>query len=242
MPEIADLKNVHKGERCFVFGTGPSVNDCNLEKILDEPIFAVNKFYMHPLWEKFKKVYYVDISGVSWLGGTYNQWKLEKVLKNKNALYFFQNTHRSLHELYNIFPEDKRYYINLFQRKKVFNGDYIWDLTIGSAFANTGVIEGAMAIAQWMGFKDIYILGCDSTSYFDENNKLKDDLYFFDWKLLPEQYWTPPTKDNLTDSDRMVNSWKNLYRLFKEKGINIYNLAKKSEGISFIPRVNFDEL
>ena len=44
---IAALKDIHKGERCFIIGNGPSLNKLDLSKIKDEYTFGVNAIYLN---------------------------------------------------------------------------------------------------------------------------------------------------------------------------------------------------
>jgi len=39
------FKDIHRGERCFIIGTGPSLNQTNLSLLKDEITFGVNTLY-----------------------------------------------------------------------------------------------------------------------------------------------------------------------------------------------------
>ena len=41
------LKNKHKGERCFILGSSPSIKDEDLKPLKNEIVFALNNFYVH---------------------------------------------------------------------------------------------------------------------------------------------------------------------------------------------------
>lgn len=49
-PETADrlwrFRNIHKGERCFIMGNGPSLNRTDLSKLADEAVFACNSAFL----------------------------------------------------------------------------------------------------------------------------------------------------------------------------------------------------
>ncbi len=49
---LQKYENIHKGERCFIVGTGPSLKGADLELIKNEIIFGVNALC---LWKKFSK-------------------------------------------------------------------------------------------------------------------------------------------------------------------------------------------
>jgi len=42
-----ELKDKHKGGRCFMLGSGPSIKDENLKPLKNEIVFALNNFYVH---------------------------------------------------------------------------------------------------------------------------------------------------------------------------------------------------
>lgn len=56
--EIADFKDKHKGERCFVLGCGPSLRHTNLDLIADEISFAMNNICLIYPQTKWRPTYY----------------------------------------------------------------------------------------------------------------------------------------------------------------------------------------
>ena len=47
-------RNKHKGERCFILGSGPSVSLEDLKPLRDEALIALNSFYVH---HDYKKIF-----------------------------------------------------------------------------------------------------------------------------------------------------------------------------------------
>lgn len=43
---LAALKDVHKGERCFIIGNGPSLKETDISKLKDEFTFGMNRVYL----------------------------------------------------------------------------------------------------------------------------------------------------------------------------------------------------
>src|SRR5512139_2649265 len=43
---MAEYYNIHRGERCFIIGNGPSLNDTDLSKLKDEFTFGMNRIYL----------------------------------------------------------------------------------------------------------------------------------------------------------------------------------------------------
>lgn len=51
--------NLHKGDRCFILCTGPSINKQNLKPLKDEYCIAVSHFYLHKDYRYIKPHYHV---------------------------------------------------------------------------------------------------------------------------------------------------------------------------------------
>lgn len=48
---LAALKNIHKGERCFIIGNGPSLKNTDVSKLKNEYTFGMNRIYLtFPEW------------------------------------------------------------------------------------------------------------------------------------------------------------------------------------------------
>lgn len=220
MSNIKELKNTHIGERCFVIGNGPSVNDYDFSKLLNENIIVTNCFHQHKLWPKFKNIYHVELNGAFRLHPEVTKWKVNNLLKNKNATYILRMKFKSIWDNLPI-PEERKYYLKLQKPQTVVDGEYHWDISDYSLWANTGVIEGSMALAQYMGFKTIYLIGCDVSGFKERGG------YFYDWKKTPSVYH--PRKSDKNDFENMKKSWITISKKFKEKNINVYNLSEFSK-------------
>ena len=46
MDRLAELKNVHKGQRAFIIGNGPSLKQIDLHKLKGEFTFGLNRIYL----------------------------------------------------------------------------------------------------------------------------------------------------------------------------------------------------
>jgi len=59
---LAELKDKHKGERCFIIGNGPSLKNTDVSKLKDEYTFGMNRIYLaFPEWG-FKTSYFVSVN------------------------------------------------------------------------------------------------------------------------------------------------------------------------------------
>jgi len=236
---LNELKDIHKGEKCWIIGNGPSIKNYDLSKIKDEYVFVCNDFHMHDIWKELEHPYYFESSRVSFITGNFNQWKLNRLLSNNNAKFFYRVTFRELNELFEYIPKDRVYYMRLTNDKKVYKRNFEWNVNKEFIFANSVLITFAFPIACWMGFKDIYLLGCDHTNYFNSEGE-GNNAYFYDWTNMPIQFWPNPDDDNV-DHTNMLNSWKYISEIIKPKGINIYN-ASDSGRLDVFPRVKYEDI
>lgn len=61
---LAALKDVHKGERCFVIGNGPSLKYTDVSKLKNEHTFGMNRIYLaFPDWG-FRTSYLVSVNNL----------------------------------------------------------------------------------------------------------------------------------------------------------------------------------
>jgi len=237
MGNIINLRDSHVGKRCFVLGNGPSLADHDLTHLVDEHVFCSNRFFLHETWPLLKNVFWFDLCGASFtienMKPVYNSFALEHILKNPNAKFVFSTSWLPFFKGCDSFPIDRTYYLRLRRDHFVGNGEFQWDISRGSYFASTTTIEGLMALAQYMGFKEIYLLGCDNTGY------VKGNEYFYKTDALPQVY-QPKYGDN-PDYDDMYNSWITVSKLFPERGIKIYNASDKGK-LDMFERVNYEAL
>ena len=55
----SEFKNVHKGKRCFIIATGPSIASQNLLPLKNELCISVSQFYLHPGFSEIKPFYHI---------------------------------------------------------------------------------------------------------------------------------------------------------------------------------------
>jgi len=78
--KIKSLKECHKGERCFIIGSGPSISKMDLTLLKNEITFAHNAFYLIAEKVGFLPTYYV----------VEDQFPAEDNAKEINALHYTQ--------------------------------------------------------------------------------------------------------------------------------------------------------
>jgi len=155
------FKDKHKGERCFIVGNGPSLLKQDLSYLENETVFCVNYMYKSDLIDVLKPTYYcvVDSSVLK-----SDDFLPDLLSKTDCDAYFF--SWRFLSYLTN--PQvdniDKQrmhfaYAKHMPSRWSVRTNMH----TFASAFIN--VICSTIMTALYMGFAEIYLLGCDFNQF-----------------------------------------------------------------------------
>ena len=189
------LENIHKGKRCFIIGTGLSVNDIELSKLAEEYTFGGNFIIYHPDFHKLNLKFYVSPPSTStlkyisskevpvdsnifseedmkvWLDNEailstysvdpYKYFSQIDVNLNNNTLLFFGAGSKKFIEKNNIFKDKDIFYLKPY--KSVLSAkDQIIDLSKRITFFQNVVLM-MLAIAMYMGFEEIFIVGNDYT-------------------------------------------------------------------------------
>lgn len=251
---------LHKGERCFILATGPSISRQDLTPLAKEICISVSEFYLHPNFKTISPRYHVEAP-------MHNPFKFEVVEKslsncnlhhNKTTHLFLGNSSyeysfsRYITNNPNMLKNNKNY-INYQGAPELdeynYQNDALWDIS-KAPFAPKTVVYSAIQVAAYMGFSEIYLLGCDHDylkRYFDGTFGCS---HFYDEarSALSEsavnsvEYLDAFTLENWFQEYH--SRWKQ-YRLMNEhlkhKGQLIYN-ATDGGMLDVFPRVKLDEI
>ena len=187
------LKDIHRGKRCFVFGTGLSVNNIDMSLLTQEYSFGSNFLNYHKDFQKLNVNFYASVSPPSvlrnvHLKATYTDstiysakdvavWLDEKITLvtysidpevffpkidsdlNKDVLLFFGADCRKSFEKKGLFRDKQVFYLK--PLKPVLEAEeQCIDLTKRITF-HQNVVLFMLAVAVYMGFEEIYLVGND---------------------------------------------------------------------------------
>ena len=252
------FKDLHAGERCFILATGPSILKQDLIKLKDEICFSVGQFYLHPDCKIIKPSYHVEAP-------IHEPFDFEYHKK------FFPEVTKSLSEDVEIFLGISKYkysfekYLNqnnldAFQKNINYinysgtmqldegncNNSDTWDIT-KTPFLPRTVVYTAIQIAVFMGFSEIYLLGCDHDYLKLYFNSSLDEHHFYKQKdsLLHSTGHEDLAGIKLEQWFReYYYRWKQ-YRIMSEclasSGQRIFN-ATEGGILDVFPRINFENL
>ena len=155
---IRALKDIHKNERCFIIGTGPSLNETPLSLIKDEILFGVNTLYngfekwdIYPQYYAFgdpltfdthyKNILTLDTTLFIGDGG------LDKFLKHSECYsQLCKNPPLLIPNLGWMWDDEN---------------NFSEDLTIGAFNGDTILVDICLQVSFYMGFSEVYLLGMD---------------------------------------------------------------------------------
>jgi Protein of unknown function DUF115 len=247
-----ELRDRHKGERCFILATGPSIREENLTGLKDELCIGVSQFFLHPDIQIINPKYHVLAPNHP----PFNFNDLSKIFEglsksySQNMNYFFSHTNYE-YSIYNFlqkFPQYQNkniYYINYANsqqlNEKNYQNESLWDIS-KSPFVLRTVIYTAIQVALYMGCQKIYLLGCDH-DYLQDMNRVTNHHFYKE-------------EDGISDVEHLSSfttekwfgeyyfRWQQ-YRLMREyaqtKGCKIFN-ATQGGMLDVFPRVQLKDI
>jgi hypothetical protein len=142
---MAQYRNIHKGERCFIIGNGPSLKQTDLTKLKGEYTFGMNRIYLLFPELGFTTSYFVSI----------NDLVIEQCADEIAALPIpkFIAWHSNRH--FQRFPQDMVFLYTTYTGPR-FSKDMTGRIWEGATVTNV-----ALQLAFYMGFEKVILIGVD---------------------------------------------------------------------------------
>lgn len=238
-------KNIHEGERLFLLGTAPSINQIDLCKLADERTMVVSNFYMHkdysiikPDYYCFAQFTYTDILNDQF----YLQWIREIAEHSGSPQFFFNITEKRLIEKCDSFSDKDVNYVFLEGLNSYYEDI---DLTKKIRMGNSVPID-CLQIAIYMGFQEIYLLGIEHSIILSGNYN-----YFYHRKDNMVGDKDPHHGKNgeatrtfgemLPGTYILWEQYKQLKRIAEKQNIKIFN-ANPEGLLDVFEKVNYNQL
>jgi hypothetical protein len=225
------FKNKHKGERCFILGLGPSLKNVDLGSLKNETLFAVNSYYLFDTEKTLRPKYYFM------LDSKFRNELFDEVLSANEAFpdaAFFYNIRQKKHNKKMLRGRKKNSHY-LYSRY-IPHGNFVRYKAHKNTTMGMNVVHGCIQTALYMGFKEIYLLGCDFnyivTDFKQEHcysGEADDGLIGKDKETL---------SDSLQYLSAMLKHHNALDKCANKKGSRIFNLTPGS----FIKSYEFKNL
>ncbi len=216
---IKQFCNIHKGKRCFIIATGPSLTISDLEKLDNEYTFGMNSIAMICDKTNWKPTYY----GIQ---DEYVYRNIESSIKNCGFKNIFVGSN-----LIKFFDIPQSFYVfpfNILKHKfpnaKLFT-KFSKDCSL-TVYDGYSITYSLIQLAVYMGFTEIYLLGADC-SY---NGKKQ---HFIEHGVIDK------TADKA--GDRMRFAYREAKKYADNNGIKIYNATRGGE-LEVFERVNLDDV
>ena len=158
-----ELKNKYKGKRCFLVGGGPSVKDIVLGRLKNEYTFVMGEFDNNPQFQSLNPKFYVLGDSVYFNEGESNYWNKQFEKKDKsintNTTIIVSLDAKNYIEQYGLFKNHKLYYIGT---RGIISQNFPFNIDLDKyiPWPKNSMLSCLIA-ACYMGFQEIYLLGCE---------------------------------------------------------------------------------
>jgi hypothetical protein len=173
----ARFRDLHRGERCFILGSGPSIKEQDLTRLKGQIVLTQNHFHAHEHIRTIAPSYHVvvpkyqpeeyDNDWIAWLRS------MDERLPGNTVLFFGKNT-RYLVDRLNLF-QGRSYYMKTGLSPSVAKRAQV-DIT-RTILAVPTVLTQCLAIAIYMGFREIILLGFDLDQVCRAQDRTKVRFY-----------------------------------------------------------------
>jgi hypothetical protein len=231
---LTNLKNRYQGQRCFIMGNGPSLNQTNLELLETEYVWGVNRCYL--LFERIRWRPSFYVTNDQRLTQYIANELVQMVKESPTCLYFFPSNFRDQKILSN---DLNAYWYN----NKILESDQVCSDWVFS----TDPSKWVAASAAYLGFSPIYMIGCD-TSYVVPNTVMVEDS---DDHLISSQdddpnhfapeYLGAGVKWTAPDTDMMICQYKKSKLLLDKLGVDVYN-ATVGGSLEVFQRIHLEDV
>ena len=223
---LREFKNIHKGERCFIVGNGPSLTASDMDLIKNEISFGANRIYdLYPKTQ-WRPTYY-GVQDFFVLDEISKEIELEETASK--VRFIVSNRPNYVCEKMKKNPRNRFFYLGtcLSEKKEIkFATDF--SKTVGNGRTITYAL---IQLAVYMGFNEIYLLGIDHNygNYFDQKGNINTKTHAQNHFAGAKEY--KKLKANNVDYKRgflyvPTRAYEKAEKFSRKQGIRIYNVTR----------------
>lgn len=221
-PDLKRYENLHRGERCFIVATGPSLRVEDLNKLAEygEYCIGVNGIFKIYGQTKWRPDYYIISDQIGMLQWRENIESMENVdCFVADLAYFFDERFAHIHKWH----------------MQLETGDctlpqFTQNFSEVSFCGDTITYDGALQLAVYMGFSRIYMIGTDCCQYpYGEKQHFLED------------YQNEEFKDAKIHVDKQMLAYQSAKSYAMRNGIKIFNATRGGQ-LEVFERMDFDSL
>ena len=158
-----ELKNKYTGRRCFIIGGGPSIANVNLSQLSREYTFVVNEFEKNTQHRSLKPKFHIISESNYFTESGPEYWRSRFKEKDRDistdTTMIINLGAKSFIEKYGLFKQHHIYYVGT---QGIFTNNLPFNISIDHYVPNPkNSVLMCMMAATWMGFNEIYLLGCE---------------------------------------------------------------------------------
>lgn len=215
----AAFRGIHAGERCFILGTGPSLNDLSsdqLERLKSEIVFGVNSLYKSNIVSGLSPKYYTLVDNLYWETSSSVFQEVSDRYKVNPPIFLTDPRAKKIIDKLQLNQDAIYIHAKKYPTRKMSS-----EIT-DNIFGAMNVISYSILVAIYMGFREIYLLGCDYNAFcglgrghcYDDEEEMGGVSYNLAFYL---KYYHITTEFHYL-----------IAKLAVEKGVKIVNLTKVS--------------
>lgn len=255
-----EIKNKFREKRCFIIGGGPSTAEIDLGKLKNEYTFVMSEFDKNPQYRNLRPKFHI-LADTNYAHEGTEYWTSKFKEKNQSvdrATTLILNMElKAFAEKNNLFKNHKVYYMGT---RGIFTKNLPFNIGLDKYVPQpkNSVLMCLMA-ASWMGFNEIYLLGCEHNflsqplgpskslawghSYNHEMSELKNADQETLKKYITDKEMNFNYEANMASTLQLFRS----YRLFYAKarkmypGLKIFN-ATPNSFLDVFPMLNFNDI
>lgn len=221
--KIVALKNSARRDRCFIVATGPSLTISDVERLSNEVTFGLNSIFLIYDKTSWRPTHYVCADD-GYFAKMLNEYKFNVLDFSENEIFLNKNN-------MNLVGTNERVRYLRFSRWNR-SVDFRWtkfnsDIDKGM-YAFGTVTNIAIAIAMYMGYKEVYLIGCDCSNL---NKHVVNDVS--DAEKSDEKA--------AEIAAIQIKGYRNMRRIAEDNCIKIYN-STRGGALEEFERVDFDTL
>jgi hypothetical protein len=234
---LADLKSIHKGQRAFVIGNGPSLKISDLSRLKNEITFASNKIFL-------------AFEETDWRPTYYSVYDLLVAQNNNNEISCLNLTKLFGSRLKNFFPKEQDIiYIDDLRNPGEANDPQLRfskNILYG-AYGGWSVIYMQIQLAFYMGISELYLIGVDFSFSVPKPSGEKTShgeeilIHSGEHNHFHPDYRKPGEKWSVPRLDFQYKAFQCAKDAFESEGRLIKNASRQTK-LDVFPLVDFDSI
>ena len=228
---LKSVKDIHKGERCFIVGNGPSLTPEDLDKLKGETTFSSNRIYSIFPSTSWRPTYYAafdeSVAAAEGVADGINSIDCEMKFVRRQGYY----------KAFRPIKQPVCYVKTYYSRKYLDNPQFSTDASKG-IYTIGSVTYAMIQLAVHMGFKEIYLIGMDNRYAF---SILRDGTIVENKNVTSHFAADTKQKAHPAATWEMDVGFEYAKKVSKENGFRIFN-ATRGGFLEAFERVNLDEI